>query len=112
MQTIDYEVFEKIDFRVGTIVEVEDFLKARKPSFKIWVDLGPEIGLKKSSAQVTANYRKEDLLGKQVICVCNFKPLQIADFMSEVLVTGFLDAEGGVVIASVERQVPNGTKLH
>ena len=87
MQTIDYEDFEKIDFRIGTILEVEDFLKARKPSYKIWI-------------------------GKQVLCVCNFQPRQIADFMSEVLVTGFLAAEGGVILTTVERAVPNGSKLH
>jgi len=112
MQTIDYEDFEKIDFRAGTVIEVEDFTKAKKPSYKIWVDLGPELGVKKSSAQVTAFYRKEDLIGRQVICVCNFKPRQIADFMSEVLITGFLAAEGGVVLTSVERSVPNGSRLH
>lgn len=112
MQTIDYEDFQKIDIRVGTITAVEDFLKARNPSFKIWVDLGPEIGIKKSSAQVTTFYSKEYLIGKQVICVCNFKPRQIADFMSEVLITGFLAADGGIVLTSVERTVPNGSKLH
>jgi tRNA-binding protein len=112
MQTIDYEDFEKIEFRVGTIVEVQDFVKARKPSYKIWIDLGMDIGIKKSSAQVTNFYQKEDLIGRQVICVCNFKPRQIADFMSEVLVTGFMAEEGGIVLASVERPVPNGAKLH
>ena len=112
MQTIDYEDFEKIDFRIGTILEVEDFLKARKPSYKIWIDLGPEVGIKKSSAQITTFYKKEELVGKQVLCVCNFQPRQIADFMSEVLVTGFLAAEGGVILTTVEQAVPNGSKLH
>ncbi len=112
MQTIDYEDFEKIDIRVGTITQVADFEKARKPSYKIWIDLGPELGIKKSSAQVTTFYTKEELIGKQVICVCNFKPRQIADFMSEVLVTGFLAEGGGVVLSTVAQKVPNGAKLH
>ena len=112
MQTIDYEDFDKIDMRVGTIVRVEPFEKARKPSYKIWVDLGREIGIKKSSAQVTHFYNPESLLGRQVVCVCNLKPRQIADFMSEVLITGFDSLKGGIVLASVEREVPNGGKLH
>lgn len=112
MQTIDYEDFDKIELRVGTVIKVEPFEKARKPSYKIWVDLGEEIGIKKSSAQVTHFYRPDELMGRQVICVCNLNPRQIANFMSEVLVTGFESLEGGIVLTSVERPVPNGAKLH
>jgi len=112
MQAIDYEDFEKIDLRIGTIIEIEGFFKAKNPSYKIWIDLGPELGIKKSSAQITTFYRKEDLIGTQVLCICNFKSKQIADFMSEVLVTGFLAADGGIVLTTVERKVPNGSKLH
>ncbi|MFC3416555.1 tRNA-binding protein [Algoriphagus hitonicola] len=112
MQTIDFEDFDKIDLRVGTIVQVENFEKARKPAYKIWVDFGSDFGIKKSSAQVTALYSKEELMGRQVICVVNFKPRQIADFMSEVLITGFSDPDGNIVLSSTERQVPNGAKLH
>ena len=112
MQTIDIEDFNKIDLRVGTIVRVEKFEKARNPAYKIWIDLGEELGTKKSSAQVTFHYSPDDLIGKQVICVCNFKPRQIADFMSEVLVTGFTSEAGGIVISTVERPVSNGAKLH
>ena len=112
MQTIDFEDFNKIDLRVGTIVRVEKFEKARKPAYKIWIDLGEDLGTKKSSAQVTFYYQPEDLIGKQVICVCNFKPRQIADFMSEVLVTGFTSEAGGIVLSTAERPVPNGAKLH
>ncbi|SDC94432.1 tRNA-binding protein [Algoriphagus faecimaris] len=112
MQTIDYEEFAKIDLRVGTILQVENFEKARKPAYKIWVDFGAELGIKKSSAQVTALYQKEDLIGRQVIAVVNFKPRQIADFMSEVLITGFSDKNGDIVLSSLERSVPNGSRLH
>lgn len=112
MQTIDYKEFERIDLRIGTIIDSKAFPKARKPSYKIWVDLGEEIGVKKSSAQVTYYYSKEELIGKQVICVCNFAPRQIADFMSEVLITGFMSEEGGIALASVDRLIPNGSKLH
>lgn len=112
MQTIDYEEFAKIDLRVGTILQVENFEKARKPAYKIWVDFGSELGIKKSSAQVTALYQKEDLIGRQVIAVVNFKPRQIADFMSEVLITGFSDKNGDIVLSSLERSVPNGSRLH
>ncbi|MHA7129489.1 tRNA-binding protein [Algoriphagus namhaensis] len=111
MQTIDFEDFQRIDLRVGTILQVENFEKARKPAYKIWVDLG-ELGVKKSSAQLTTLYSKEELMGKQVLCVCNLAPRQIADFMSEVLLTGFLQEGGGVVICTTERPVPNGSKLH
>lgn len=112
MQTIDPEDFARIDLRIGTIIQVEVFDKARKPAYKIWVDLGEDLGVKKSSAQVTDFYRPDDLLGRQILCVCNFKPKQIADFMSEVLVTGFSSEAGGIVLASAERKVPNGAKLH
>jgi tRNA-binding protein len=112
MQTIDYEDFHKIDLRVGTILKTELFEKAKKPSYKIWIDLGEEIGIRKSSAQVTDFYTLSDLVGKQVVCVCNLKPRQIADFMSEVLVTGFQSSEGGIVLTTVERNVPNGSRLH
>jgi tRNA-binding protein len=112
MQTIDYEDFHKIELRVGTVIKVEPFDKARKPSYKIWIDLGEEIGIKKSSAQITHFYHPDELVGRQVICVCNLKPRQIADFMSEVLVTGFESSEGGIVLTSVERSVPNGARLH
>ncbi|MDR7128405.1 tRNA-binding protein [Algoriphagus sp. 4150] len=109
---IDYKDFDKIELRVGTIVRAEPFEKARKPAYKIWVDLGEELGVKKSSAQVTTHYTPEDLIGKQVVCVCNFVPKQIADFMSEILITGFESEEGGIVLTTVEREVPNGAKLH
>ena len=112
MQTIDIEDFTKIDLRIGTIIQAEVFVNAHKPAYKIWIDLGPDLGVKKSSAQVTDFYHPSDLLGRQVICVCNFQPRQIADFMSEVLVTGFSSADGGIVLASAERNVPNGSKLH
>lgn len=109
--TISWQDFEKIDLRAGTIVDVQDFPKARKPAYKIWVDLGKEIGVKRSSAQVTTHYSKEQLLGKQVLCVINFPPKQVADFISEILVTGFILPEGDVILAQPERLVPNGTRL-
>lgn len=112
MQTFDQEDFNKIQFRVGTIVQAEPFAKARKPAYKIWIDLGEELGIKKSSAQITDLYTPTDLIGLQVVCVCNLKPRQIADFMSEVLITGFESAEGGIILTSVERPVPNGSRLH
>lgn len=111
MQTIDFSDFQKIDLRIGTIIQVENFSKARKPAYKLWIDLG-DIGIKKSSAQVTALYGASDLMGKQVLCVCNFPPKQIADFMSEVLVTGFANENGEVVLSSLDFPVPNGAKLH
>ena len=111
MQRIDFEDFKRIELRIGTIIRTSTFPKARNPSYKLWIDLGKEIGIKKSSAQLTFYYSAEDLVGKQVICVCNLGPRQIADFMSEVLVTGFLTDEGGIALAGVDRSVPNGAKL-
>lgn len=108
---ITWDDFIKIDFRAGTIVKAEPFEGLKKPAIKVWVDLGLDLGVKKSSAQITKLYRPDELLGRQVVCVVNFPPNQIANFISEVLVTGFPDEEGNVVLTSIERKVPNGAKL-
>ena len=105
-----FENFMELDIRVGEVVEVEDFLKARKPAYKIWVDFGEELGIKKSSAQITELYKKDDLLGRQVIAIVNFPPRQIADFMSEVLILGIYVKEG-VVLLEPERKVKKGDKI-
>lgn len=107
---ISWEDFEKVEIRVGTIVEVNEFPEARNPAYKIKVDLG-ELGIKKSSAQVTDLYEMNELIGKQVLCVCNFSPKQIGKYLSEVLITGFYNEEKKVVLATVERNVPNGSLL-
>lgn len=111
METITWQDFEKVELRAGTIIEVNDFPKARKPAYKLLIDFGTEIGIKRSSAQITKLYTKEQLLGKQVICVTNFPPRQIADFMSEVLTTGFILDDGEVVLSEPQQKVPNGTLL-
>lgn len=111
METITWQDFEKVELRAGTIIEVNDFAKAKKPAYQLKVDLGEEIGIKQSSAQLTKLYTKEDLLGKQVLCVTNFPPRQIANFSSEILVTGYILSDGEVVLSSIERAVPNGTRL-
>ncbi|WP_229967694.1 tRNA-binding protein [Pontibacter harenae] len=110
MEEITWQHFQQTDIRVGTIVEVQEFPEARKPAYKLVVDLGP-LGLKKSSAQVTKLYSKEELVGKQVLCVVNLGKKQVGKFMSEVLVTGFEDEEKNIVLAQPATKVPNGSKL-
>lgn len=110
MQEITWSEFEKVELRVGTIIEVQDFPEARKPAYKLQIDFG-ELGIKKSSAQITKHYTKEELLGKQVVCVINFPPKQIGPFISECLTTGFADENGDVVFTEPERKVPNGSKM-
>ena len=111
METKSWADFEKVELRIGTIIEVEDFPEARVPAFKLRVDFGDEIGVKKSSAQITDLYSKDDLLGRQVLAVVNFPPKQIGPMRSECLVTGFHRQDGAVVLARPESDVPNGARL-
>lgn len=108
---VAYEVFAQVDIRVGTVVSAEPFPEARRPAYKLTVDFGPQIGVKRSSAQLTANYRCETLVGRQVAAVVNFAPRQIGPFMSEVLVLGFPDADGAVVLVAPDKPVANGGRL-
>jgi len=110
METINWHEFEKVELRAGTIVEASDFPEARKPAYKLKVDFGP-LGIKSTSAQITRHYTTEELPGRQVVAVVNFPPKQIANFMSEFLVTGFADENGEIVLASIDKPVPNGSKL-
>ena len=109
---IDYKEFAKIDIRVGTVTRAELFAEARTPAIKIWVDFGTEIGERKTSAQITKNYRADNLIGRQVMGVVNFPVKQIANFMSEVLILGFPDVDGEVVLVSPDNEVPNGGRLY
>lgn len=111
MADITYDDFQKVDIRVGRVTRAEPFPEARKPAYKLWVDFGPDIGVRKSSAQITVHYRPEDLVGRRVMAVVNFPPRQIGPVMSEVLVLGFHDDDGAVVLAVPDRDAPLGARL-
>lgn len=109
--TITFDDFLKVDIRVGTVIEAEPYPEARKPAIKMKIDFGPEIGVKKSSAQLTVHYTPEELIGRQVAAVVNFPPRQIGKFVSEVLTLGFPDANGAVVLIGPDQPIPNGGRL-
>lgn len=111
-EPISFDAFLKVDIRTGTITRAEPFPEARKPAIKLWIDFGAEIGEKKSSAQITAHYCPETLVGRQVMAVVNFPPRQIGPVMSEVLVLGVSDTEGGIVLLAPDHRVENGQRMH
>lgn len=111
METITFNDFLKVELRVGKVIDVQDFPEARKPAYKLQIDFGPEIGVKKSSAQITKHYTKEQLLGRTVMAVVNFPPKQVGPFMSECLTVGVHDANGDVVLIGLDKEVPLGSKL-
>ena len=110
--SISIDDFLKVDIRVGTVTRAEPFPEARKPAIKLWIDFGPDLGEKKTSAQITAHYTPDDLPGRQVIAVTNFPARQIGPFMSEVLVLGLSDTSGEIVLLAPDTPVPNGEKMH
>jgi tRNA-binding protein len=112
LSTIEFDDFLKVDIRVGRVVRAEPFPEARKPALKLWIDFGPEIGERRSSAQITEHYDPAALVGRQVLAVVNFPPRQIGPFRSEVLTLGLADAGGAVVLIQPERPVPDGQRLH
>lgn len=112
MEEIGFEDFLRVDIRVGTVIDVQDFAEARRPAWKLWVDFGGEIGVRKTSAQIKTNYAVEDLVGRQVAAVVNFPPKQIGKFMSEILVLGFPDENGEVTLIAPDRRVPDGGRLY
>ncbi|MGC9312038.1 MAG: tRNA-binding protein [Sediminispirochaetaceae bacterium] len=111
MEPITWNDFERVELRAGTVVDAQEFPEARRPAYKLFIDFGPELGVKKSSAQITTLYTREELIGTQVIAVLNFQPKQIGPIMSECLVTGFYDENGSVILAVPERPVKDGSKL-
>jgi tRNA-binding protein len=111
-ERIAFDDFLKVDIRVGTVIDAQPFPEARKPAYRLLIDFGPQIGVRKSSAQITKNYRQDDLIGRQVAAVVNFPPRQIGPLMSEVLTLGFPDESGEVMLISPDRKVPNGGRLY
>lgn len=109
--TISYDDFLKVDLRVGTVLSAQDFPEARRPAYKLQVDFGEEIGVLKSSAQITVHYNLQELVGRQVMGVVNFPKKQIGPFMSEALIVGFMDSDGAVVLAGPDKKVPDGQRL-
>ena len=112
MIDISFDDFLKVDIRVGEVAHAEPFTEAQKPAIKLWIDFGPEIGKKKSSAQIIKHYNPEELIGKQVMAVVNFPPLQIGKFLSEVLVLGLSDSAGGIILIGPDKRVVNGERMH
>ena len=112
MAEISFDDFMKVDIRVGTVLRAEPFPEARKPAIKLWIDFGPDVGERKTSAQITVHYAPETLVGRQVMAVVNFPPRQIGPFMSEVLVLGLSDEDGAIVLLSPDHPVPNGGRMH
>jgi tRNA-binding protein len=112
MKSISYDDFLKVELRIGQIIRAEVFEKARKPAYKLWIDFGEELGVKRSSAQITQLYHIDELVGKRVVAVTNFPPKQIADFMSEVLVLGVDSKVGGVTLLGIDHEAPLGTRVY